>query len=150
MPLTIEDGTGVTGADSFATEAELDTTRANVFEASDGDTAGKEAALRRAYLFMRSLPWLTDCEFPTFGGTIPADIKTAQGIFAHYEMANPQGLQPSVVPGQQKILTQVGDIGWTPTGQTGVDAQRGQVTMAMDLLKSYLDGSGSTTFIKRG
>lgn len=150
MALTIEDGTDVTGADSYVTEAEFDAEQLALFgTALTGDTATKEAAIRRAYLYMKSLAWKAGT-FPLFGGTIPADIKQAQSILARAEQANPQGLQPSVVPGQQKILTRVGDIGWTPTGQTGVDAQRSVVTMAADLLKPYLSGSGQTKFINRG
>ena len=154
MALTIEDGTGVTGADSFATLAEFATTLADLFgETASESDALKEAALRRAYLYMKSLQWDAsdeDSVYPTFGGTIPADIKTAQAIFARAELAAPNALQPSVVPGQQKILTRVGEIGWTPTGQTGVNAQRSVVTMAADLLKDYLSGNGQTKFLSRG
>ena len=150
MALTIEDGTGVTGADSFITLAEYDTAQADLWAAAlTGTDAEKEAALRRAYLYMKSLEWCSDAEYPAFGGTVPEDVKTAQAIFARYEQANPEGLQPSVTPGQQKILTRVGEIGWTPTGQTGVDAQRSVVTMAADLLKEYLCGSGKTKFLNR-
>ena len=154
MALTIEDGTGVTGADSFATLVEYGATQTELFAAEiDGTDAVKEAALRRAWLFMKSLAWgKSDSEnvYPTFGGTIPADIKTAQAILARVEQESPNALQPSVVPGQQKILTRVGEIGWTPTGQTGVDAQRTTVTMAIDLLEGYLSGTGQTKFLKRG
>lgn len=150
MALVIEDGTGVTGADSFATIAELQTTVTSYFaETQSGTDAIKEAALRRAFIFMKSLEWKSDYPFPTIGGTIPAEVKTAQAIFARYEAANPEGLQPSVIAGQQKVLTQVGSIGWTPTGQTGVDAQKASVTMAMDLIKDYLNGNGNTKFLDR-
>jgi len=151
MALTIEDGTGVDGADSFATVAEFDATQVDYFGAALSSTEVlKEAALRRAYLYMRSLDWTSDSDFPTFEGTIPADIKTAQGILARVELSSPNALQPSVVPGQQKILTRVGEIGWTATGQTGVNAQRTVVTMAADLLSSYLNDTGSTRFLARG
>lgn len=139
MALTIEDGTGVAGADSFITVDELDTICVDYFahEETGSDTM-KEAAIRRAWLYLKSLTWADEYPFPTLGGTIPEDVKTAQGILAHYEKATPGGLQPSVVPGQQKVLTRVGEIGWTVTGQSGVDAQRAVVTMASDLLKPYL------------
>jgi len=142
MALTIEDGTGVTDADSFATLVEFAASQVAIYgTALTGTDAENEASLRRAYLFMKSLNWKADAEYPTFTGTIPADIKTAQSIFARAELASPASLQPSVTPGQQKVLTRVGEIGWTPTGQTGVDAQRSVVTMAMDLLKDYINGS---------
>jgi len=150
VPLTIEDGTGVSGADSFATTAEFDASQVDLFSvALPGTDAEKEASLRRGYLYMRSLNWTDAAEFPTFSGTIPADIKTAQSILARAEIGTPGALAPNVVPGQQKILTRVGEIGWTPTGQTGVDAQRSVVTLAMDLLGAYLNGTGSTKFINR-
>lgn len=141
MALIIETGAGVAGADSFITVAELDTVCLDYFDhVESASTGAKEAALRRAWVYLKSLPWLAEYPFPTLGGTIPADVKLAQGVLAHYEMATPGGLQPSVVPSQQKILTKAGEIGWTATGQTGADAQRAVVTMASDLLKPYLSG----------
>jgi hypothetical protein len=105
-------------------------------------------AIRRSWLYLKSLPWKSDYPFPTLGGTIPEDVKLAQGILAHYEKSAPNGLQPNVVPGQQKILTRVGEIGWTATGQAGVDAQRAVVTMADALLEPYLQAK--TSFLLRG
>ena len=148
MALVIENGTGVAGADSFITVAEFEAIALALFDHSEtGSPASKEAALRRAWYYLKSLSWKTEFPFPTLGGTIPADVKTAQGILAHYEKANPNGLQPNVVPGQQKVLNRVGEIGWQVVGQTGVDAQRAVVTMAQDLLKPYL--AASTNFLLR-
>lgn len=151
MALTIETGagTGVIGADSFATVAEFEQVQIDYFGAPlDGDTTAKEAALRRAWLFMGSLGWSE--AYPTFGGGVPSVVKIAQSIFARTELAEPESLQPSVTPGQQKILTRVGEIGWEFVGSKGVDPQRRVVTMAVDLLKPYLHGSGSTRFLARG
>lgn len=151
MALTIENGTGVTGADSFVTVAEYDATHAALFAHADhGSVDQKEAALRRAWYYLKSLDWKVAFPFPTLGGTIPDDVKAAQSILAHYELDNLGGLQPTVVPGQQKILTRVGEIGWTPTGQTGVNAQRAVVTMANDLLKPFVNDTGATRFLARG
>lgn len=154
MALTIENGTGVTGADSFITLVEFTAVLADLFgETSSATDALKEAAIRRAWYYMKSLQWDasdSDNVYPTFGGTIPADVKTAQGILARAELATPNGLAPTVTPGQQKILTRVGEIGWTATGQTGANAQRAVVSMAADMLKPYLSGTGSTTFLTRG
>lgn len=142
-PLVIENGTSVSGADSFITVAELDEICLKLFAHTvTGSAAMKEAAIRRAWLYLKSLPWKAEYPFPTLGGTIPADVKTAQGILAHYEKDNPNGLQPNVVPSQQKVLNRVGEIGFQVTGQTGVNAQRAVVTMASDLLKPYLVASG--------
>lgn len=148
--LTVEDGTGVTGADSFVTLAEYAVTQTDLFGAAlDGNDALKEAALRRAWYYLKSLSWRTSYPFPEFGGTIPADIKTAQAVLARYEQADPNGLQPTVTPGQMKVLTQVGEVGWTTLAQGGVDAQRAVVMMAADLLKPYINGTGSTRFLAR-
>lgn len=143
MAVTIEDGTSVAGADSFITVAEYDTIHTDIFAHNEhGSTAQKEAALRRAWYYLKSLSWGADYPFPTLGGTIPDDVKTAQAVLAHYEMDNVNGLAPTVVAGQQKVLNRVGEIGWQVTGGSGVDAQRGSVLMAMDLLKPYLVETG--------
>jgi hypothetical protein len=136
-PLVIEDGSGVAGADSFITVAELDAIASKYFNkpAFDGE-ASKKAALRRSFLYLKSLRWRD--EFPTFDGAIPEDVKLAQGILAFYEGFNPNGLQPNVTPGQQKVLIRVGELSWQATGQSGVDAQREKVLMADDLLRPYL------------
>lgn len=154
MALTIENGTGITGADSFITLVEFTAVLADLFgETSAATDALKEAAIRRAWYYMKSLQWDasdSDNVYPTFGGTIPADVKTAQGILARAELATPNSLAPTVTPGQQKVLTRVGEIGWTATGQTGVDAQRAVVSMAADLLKPYINDTGATGFLLRG
>lgn len=149
MALIIENGTGVAGADSFITVDEFEDYVLAYFNYTEtGNTASKEAALRRSWLYLKSLPWKAEYPWPRLGGTIPADVKLAQGILAHFEKATPSGLQPSVIPGQQKILTRVGEIGWTAMGQTGVDSQRAVVTMADDLLAPYLQAK--TNFLLRG
>jgi hypothetical protein len=147
--LTVEDGSGVTGADTFITVAELNEICLFYFGHQEtGSEAMKNGALRRSFLYLKSLNWKSDYPFPTLGGTIPEEIKLAQGIFAHFEKESPNGLQPNVVPGQQKVLNRVGEIGWQVTGQTGVDAQRAVVTMGDDLLKPYLQAK--TNFLLRG
>ena len=149
MALVIETGAGISGADSFITVAEFEATTLKLFDHTEaGNTSSKEAALRRAYLYLKSLSWKSDYPFPTLGGTIPADVKTAQAILAHYEKANPNGLQPTVVPGQQKVLTRVGELSWANMGQAGTDAQRASVFMADDLLKPFVNG-GQTRFLAR-
>ncbi|MEW4469011.1 hypothetical protein AB1K62_14385 [Parasphingorhabdus sp. JC815] len=145
--LTIEDGSGVSSADSFITAAEYEADMLSLF----GDTVtASEPAIRRAFIYLKSLSWKADYPFPTLGGTIPSEVKQAQSILARYEVANPEGLQPSVITAQQKVLTGVGNISWTLTGLSGVDAQKASVTMAIDLLKPYVHDSGKTKFLNRG
>lgn len=58
MALTIEDGTGVANADSYVTVAECEAFALKYFGSNlSGSPTAKEAALRRAALFMDSLPW---------------------------------------------------------------------------------------------
>jgi hypothetical protein len=148
MALIVEDGTGVTGADSFITVAEQDAVCEAYFGHTDtGSNAAQEAAIRRAFLYLKSLTWKEDYPFPTLGGEVPNDVKTAQAILAHFETETPNSLQPSVVPGQQKILTRVGELSWTPTGSSGVASQALAVPMVDSLLKPYI--SASTNFLLR-
>lgn len=145
MALAIETGAG--DGDSFITLAEYEAFQTDYFGAVIEGTVGEqEAALRRAFLYLTTLRWSVD--FPTFGGDVPRNVKLAQAILARVEQSEPESLQPSVTPGQQKVLTGVGDISWTYTGAKGADAQRRVVTMAADLLKPYLDG-GQTRFLAR-
>lgn len=149
MAIIVENGTGVAGAESFITVAQYDTYHENIFAHSEhGSTAQKEAALRRSWYYLKSLTWKSDYPFPTLGGTIPEDVKLAQALLAHYELDNINGLAPTITLGQQKILTRVGEIGWTAMGQTGAEAQRATVMMAADLLKPYLQAK--TNFLLRG
>lgn len=148
MAIIVENGTGVAGAESFITVAEYDTLHTNIYAQADGaSTAQKESALRRSWYYLKSLPWKTEYPFPKLGGTIPADVKLAQALLTHYEMDNINGLAPSVIPGQQKVLNRVGEIGWAVTGSSGVNAQRANVLMADDLLKPYL--AGKSKFLAR-
>lgn len=154
MALTIEDGSGVTGADSFETVAECTASSVVIFGASlSGSDAMKESALRRAFIFMGALNWLPDL-WPTFGGTIPDAVKTAQMVLAREEFKTAGTLSPSVTQSGKKVLTGVGDLSWRVlAGPNTVDAARPVVTMAMDLLKPYLatgnGRSGSTVFVER-
>jgi hypothetical protein len=151
MALIIENGTGVSGADSFVTVAECEAFALAYFGASlAGSPTAKESALRRAFGYMRSLSWCDADAFPTFGGTIPQAVKDAQHIFARAEFQKVNALQPSVTQGQGKILNRVGQIGWQVTGGSSVNAQRQTVTMAMDRLKGLVCASGPVQFLERG
>lgn len=144
--MIIETGADIDGADSFIDVASFDVISVNYQSAAlTQSDAIKEAALRRAFLFMRSLNWIGS--FPTFEGTIPDAIKTAQGLLAYHEVSNPNTLQPNVTTGQQRVLNKVGEIGWQVTAASGVDSQRAQVMIAMDLLQPYLDNN--TNFLRR-
>ena len=150
MALIIEDGTGVDGADSF-TDVDACSAFALAYfgHSLTGSAVAKEAALRRAFAYMRSLDWV-DNAFPTFGGTIPQAVKDAQHIFARAEFESMNALQPNVTAGQTKVLTGVDSLKWEVTGGGGVQAQRQTVLMALDRLKGLLvTGGGSVTWLDR-
>jgi hypothetical protein len=139
VALTIEDGTGVSGADSFITVGEFDAYGVDYFGASlSGTSAEKEAALRRAFVYMSALDWLPDL-WPTFEGTIPNAIKVAQSVFARAELQKPNALSPTVALQGRKVLNKVGEIGWDVShGPNTIEAARPIVTMGMDFLAPYL------------
>lgn len=156
MTLTIEDGTGVAGADSFVTAAEYEAFATAYFgEAATAD----EAALRRAFVVMSGLPWKTGV-WPTFCGSIPANVKNAQHVIARVEFQSPGSLSPVFDKSKAKTLTAVGPIQWTPkAGPNTVEAARPAVTMALDFLKTVrgecwegepLEKSGGVTWLMRG
>jgi hypothetical protein len=139
MTLTIENGSGVSGADSFATVAECTDFAVKYFGTDlTGDTAAKEAALRRAFYYMRGLRW-KDGVWPTFGGAIPLEVKQAQVIFAKTENAKQGVLSPRVKLGGAKTLTGLDVMKWESNGpEATVENSRPVETGAFDFLKSYL------------
>jgi hypothetical protein len=159
MTLTIEDGTGVDGADSFNTVAECaDHAVAYFGESLAGSDAMKESALRRAWVYMSALSWKTDDEgkslWPTFGGTIPDAVRLAQSALARAEFKAVNHLSPEVTVSGKKVLTGVKGITWeVQSGPNTVEAARPVLPMVMDLLKPYLAKnpaqSGGTFFLER-
>lgn len=139
MALVIEDGTGVSGADSFNTVEECSAHAVAYFGASlAGSPADKEAALRRAFVAMSGLYWTAGL-WPAFGGTIPAPVKLAQSVMARAEFKKPGALSPEVTLAGQKVLTGLKGINWQViSDKSGVEDARPVLTMAMDLLRPYL------------
>jgi hypothetical protein len=153
MALTIEDGTGIDGADSFIDVTACAQFATDYFGSNLGhSTADKEAALRRAFVILSVQPWKAGL-WPLFGGTIPAAVKNAQAAIARVEVQNPGTLSPVYDRSKAKVLTSVGNIGWTPkAGPSTVEAARPVVTMAMDFLKAadLLELTGGVAFLERG
>lgn len=150
MALVVEDGTGVDGADSFVTAADAGVREAALFGASTitNDAAG-EAALRRAWVYMSALDWAAET-YPTFGGSIPQEVIDAQAVLARSEVATLGFLSPSEALSGQKVLNRVGDIGWEVRATPAtIEALRPVVTMAMDLLKPHLSGTGGVKTLLR-
>ena len=150
MPLIIEDGAGVAGADSFVTVAEFDTFNADYYGAAlSGD--GKEAALRRAFVIMSNLNWKPDL-WPTFDEEIPQAVKNAQSAIARVEFQSPGSLSPVFDASKAKTLTAVGSIQWQPKAAPNtVEAARPVVTFALDMLKAagLLEPRRASIFLQR-
>lgn len=159
MALTIEDGTGVANADSYVTVAECEAFAIAYFGASlNGNASHKEAALRRAALFINSLPFKGTRTFARDQGLawprkdatdgeetdipeeeIPQEVKDAQCILARVEFQSPGLLAPTVTLSDKKTLIEVGGIKFQPRASPNtIEAARPVVTQAIDLLQGFL------------
>ena len=154
MALVIEDGTDVTGADSFVTASQAAVSEVSYFGASSiTDDAVGEASLRRAWVYMAALDWKADT-YPLFGGTIPDAVKVAQAVFARAEFRSLGFLSPSEALSGRKTINKVDAIGWdVQSAPATIEAMRPVVTMGFDLLNPYLAKNlaqgGRTTFLDR-
>ncbi|HZX51487.1 MAG TPA: DnaT-like ssDNA-binding protein [Pseudomonas sp.] len=83
MALTIEDGSVVPGADSFALASELVTYAANFGRTIPATEGAQESLLRRAYLQMIALPWKGGAVSPDQTGAWPRyDVKRDKWLVA--------------------------------------------------------------------
>lgn len=172
MPLIVEDGSCVLGADSFVS---LDDAN-NYFESYGGfwvgDDPAKEAALRRATAYIstsfkwfgaltcgrnQALAWprtgVTDCnDYEIADDSIPREVVIATLSAASYELRYPGGLTPSVVTGKQVLKEKVDviEVTYMTAEQQGlkaidpVAARRPVLTQINDIL-SCLTSFGSAT-----
>jgi len=136
MALIIENGTGVDGADSYATIAEYIAFVQDYFGTT---VAADDPAIRRGFYYMQGLIWKSGT-YPLFGGVIPVAVKRAQILFARAEQQSAGVLSPQVTSGSQKVLTGVDSLKWQIIGDDpSVEAARPIVTSAFDFLRPYLD-----------
>lgn len=122
MPLVVEDGTCVAGANAFVSRAEFIAFAALYYPATTvPDSAATDGAIVRASLWLSSFPtWegvkTCDCTtvlaWPRSGvsdcddcliddDVIPEVIKQATYIAAMAELASPGSLTPTITPGRQ-------------------------------------------------
>lgn len=118
MALTIENGTGVAGADSYGTRSGFITYALNYYGETVADEDASDYSMRRAFDYLNGLKWkgtkthgrsqvgafprtsLTDCESNAIGTTeIPAEI-----IQAQYELARAEKASPGVLSPQGSLL----------------------------------------------
>lgn len=161
MALIIENGTGVAGAEAYADVADCSAWAVLFYGHSlTGNTADKEAAIRRAVAYMDGLAWKgtrtfgrgqslawprtgsTDCEGLSIGAnTIPPEVIYAQHVFARAEFQSPGILAPSVNLGavvrreKVDVIEQEFD---TSRMQGTVDELRPLLTMALDKIGCLL------------
>lgn len=143
MALTIQDGTPLDGADSYATVAEYDTYIDRRGYTDAGTDADKEVSLVKAYDFMESLTWLQnhDYAFTIKDNMSPANCEIAYRIS--------QGFDPFIAPDQKVLSEQVDTLSVTYQGGT---AQKAMTTpfgklqtmpQALSLLKSLVRGESN-------
>ena len=166
MALVIENGTGVSGADSYVTVAECEAYAIAYYGHSlTGSPADKEAALRRAVKYMDSLKWkgaktfgrgqsltwprkdVTDCEgIAIADNEIPPEVIAAQHEFARAEFQSPGILSPqsslrdSVVNMEKIDVIQVGYD--TSRITPSIDASQTIVSVAMRRIACFLVNGG--------
>ena len=161
MALIIEDGTGVSGADAYASVTACSAWAVDYFGHSlTGSTADKEAAIRRAVAYMDGLKWkgkrtygrsqslawpregVTDCEgLDIADDEIPDEVIFAQHVLARAEFQSPGVLSPSGALAQVVKREKVDVIEQeydTSRLQGSIEELRPIVTMAMDKLRCFL------------
>lgn len=153
MSLIVEDGTGRADAESYATVAQADEyhqKRGNAGWA--GETAGREAALRRASEYLDGAyrtRWLGKGSTPTQAlawprayarsgaGYLPSDAVPLAVVRACCEAAlrelqNPGSLAPDLYPGERVVSETVGPLEVEYADGGGSDAGAPPVLVAVD------------------
>jgi hypothetical protein len=161
MALVIENGTGLANAEAYSSVADCSAWAVAYYgHALNGNTADKEAAIRRAVAYMDGLRWkgtrtrgraqalawprsgVTDCEGSTIAASsIPAEVIFAQHVLARAEFQSPGVLSPSVTLGavvrREKVDVIEAEYD-TSRLQGTADEMRPLITMAMDRLRCLL------------
>lgn len=171
MPLTVEDGSGLSGADAYASVADADsyhaTRGATVWAAADN--VAKEAAIVRATTWVdatyrtrfpgarlngraQALEWPRRDARDAAGESIasdevPREVAEATIEAALREIQAPNSLSPDVTPGQTKTLVQVEGLRWKPNGRSGMNAQK-PVLYAVDGIMATLVGAKTGNLLR--
>jgi hypothetical protein len=138
MALVIENGTGVSGADSYGTRAGFILHVANYYAGTVPDTDASDVPMRAAFAYLNGLKWkgsralgrsqvgawprddMTDCDGNDIAiDEIPDEVILAQYDLAWAEMSAPGVLSPSYrLTDAAVTMEKVGEI------QVGYDASR--------------------------
>ncbi len=167
MALVIEDGSGVSGADSYATRAEYITYVADYYGGTVEDEDASDVPLRAAFSWMKGQSWkgnktygrsqtgawprtdIEDCEgYSIDVDAIPVEVKQAQMELAWAEQQSPGTLSPSgsvrdaLVSSERVDVIEVSYDTSTMSSSDALAYAQVRVEAAMRLLSCFLTGGG--------
>lgn len=169
MALVIEDGSNVSGAESYVSAAEYAAFHLAYYGTAETATeAVQEAALRRAAAYLDGLSWgglkahgrlqamawprswVADAEgFAIDAASVPKEVKDAQMIFARLEIAEPGALAPNYTASKQKTLVEVKGIRWqAPAIAATSAASRTLVLDALSRLRGFISPVGMASVVR--
>lgn len=76
--------------------------------------------------------------------SVPEEIQRATSEITQRELVSPNSMSPDVVPGQQKVLVQAGDIKWENMAQPGAHSMVPVLTVVRDLIGPLLATGGGS------
>lgn len=103
MPLTIEDGSRVPGADSFATAAELAAYALAYGVTVPADATAQEVLLRRAAVAMHALHWRGD----RTNGASQALAWPRTGVIVHGDAVASDAIPAAIKAGQMALAAEI-------------------------------------------
>lgn len=131
MALTVEDGTGLSGADALVSLADVDAYHTKFGNSTwTGDDADKETAIRRASSYLtnsfrwqgwkinqraQAMAWprsgVIDADgYPVANDAVPSEIANACSELALRELVTPGTLTPDVTPGDAVTREKIGEL----------------------------------------
>lgn len=166
MALIIENGTGVTGADSYGTRSGFIAHVANYYGGIVADTDASDVPMRAAFAYMNALGWkgtrtlgrgqvgafprtdLTDCEgIAITTDEIPTEVILAQYDLAWAELGSPGLLSPSGSIRDSLVSMEKVDVIQVEYDTTniypGQDVTAVRVDAAMRRIACFLNNGGS-------
>jgi hypothetical protein len=168
MSLIVEDGTGLTNADSMISLAYADTYHSDLGNSDwTGSDADKESAIRRACAYLRdALDWVgfpvgqreQSMPFPRDGlcdrhgysvasTSVPAEIQRATAELALRELTTPGYLQPDVTPAQAVKREKVGPFETEfDISQNSPKDSRPVMLIVNDLIRDFVRSAGGNRF----
>lgn len=165
MALTVEDGTGLTGADAMISVTYADTYHGDRGNSTwTGTDAVKEAAIRRASFFMtnsyrwkgypingrdQAMAWprsyVTDGEgYPVASNAVPAEVQQACAEIALRELVSAGSMTPDYTPSERVKREQVGPLSVEyDLSRPDAEAVRPVLLIVRDLIGGLLATTGN-------